>query len=86
MTVDYSARLIFSSFARFAVKVSHRLTESGFIALPPLFDIHNVGIAISDVRNGSQAAPFVNITLTAASGGKADVSQLEISQHPQIRP
>jgi len=29
-----------------------------------------------DVRFGSQAAPFVNITLTAGSGGKAAVPQI----------
>jgi hypothetical protein len=34
---------------------------------------------------GSLAASFINVTLTAASGGKADVLQLEISWHPQIK-
>ena len=41
---------------------------------------------IGDVRFGSQADLNANITPTAASGGKADVLQLEISRHPQIRP
>jgi len=40
----------------------------------------------TDVCFGSQAAPFRYISLTAAFGGKADVLQLEISRHPQIRP
>ena len=33
-----------------------------------------------EVRFGSQAAPFVNITLTAGSGGKAVIRAFRLTQ------